>query len=138
VRFNCSALIVILIFSMSFCIKVKGKLLNLYPTKDPYAGLLNSSAYPTKYPYPGLRALRYCSVSFSETHCTIRATFVFGEMFCGSEASQHSSIRHNLNFLWYASKHSPMHKPTSHSLHFICTLFRIPRAEQIRQFTLKE
>jgi hypothetical protein len=21
---------------------------NLYPTKDPYAGLLNSSAYPTK------------------------------------------------------------------------------------------
>jgi hypothetical protein len=52
-------------------------LLNLYPTKDPYAGLLNSSAYPTKYPYPGLRALRCCSASFSETHCTIRATFLY-------------------------------------------------------------
>jgi hypothetical protein len=50
---------------------------NLYPTKDPYAGLLNSSAYPTKYPDPGLRALRCCCVSFSETHCTIPATFLY-------------------------------------------------------------
>jgi hypothetical protein len=52
-------------------------LVNLYPTKDPYAGLLNSSAYLTKYPYHGLCALQCCCVSFSETHCTICATFLY-------------------------------------------------------------
>jgi hypothetical protein len=65
---------------LSFCELTLGAIavsINLYPTKDPYAGHLNSSAYPTKYPYPGLCALQCCSVSFSETHCTIRATFVY-------------------------------------------------------------
>jgi hypothetical protein len=57
--------------------KIRNEYINLYPTKDAYAGLLNSSAYPMKYPYLGLRALRCCCVSFSETHCTIRATFFY-------------------------------------------------------------
>jgi hypothetical protein len=57
--------------------------------------------------------------------------YLFGEMFCGFEAHQHSSVHHNLYFLWYTLKHSPVHNPTSQSLHFTCTLFSIPRAEQV-------
>jgi hypothetical protein len=45
------------------CMHTFPNFFNLYPTKDPYAGLLNSSAYPTKYPYPGLCALQCCSVT---------------------------------------------------------------------------
>jgi hypothetical protein len=87
--------------------------------------------------------LQYWCVSLSGTHCRIWQILfyipVWWEiLWLRSLPALFSTSCHNLYFLWYTSKHSPIHSPTSHSLHFTCTLFRIPCVEQVQQFTLEE
>jgi hypothetical protein len=65
-------------------------------------------------------------------------TYPFGEIVCGFKASHHFLIHRSLYFLWCALKHLPVQNPTSHSLHFSCTLCLTPHAEQMQQFTLEE
>jgi hypothetical protein len=60
----------------------------------------------------------YHSVELTAEYMQLSHTYLFCEMFCGSKTSQPSSICHSLNLLWYTSKHSPIHSPTSHSLHW--------------------